>query len=255
MPRRRRPPRSGALTELPPLKILSQIAALQAIYYTSALVLMFFTAAVAGNPFTLDLVFGWEAVRGDNTQGWLNGFIWCLVGGLVLPLSLTAIVQRSKLILDFALTTHFIHLVVVTLYTTPEWSLPRHTAWWLTMGISSLASFLLGSWGCRYRELQPITFGGHGSGGNNNINNNSNGEGGSGQGDEEQGFITGGRGGRSKRGSRGDLAGDYEMVNMAGPSGSGTASGSGSGTGKGHTRSQSTVSQAGGLGGPSHKAD
>ena len=84
MPRRRRPPRPGALAELPPLKILSQIAALQAIYYAAALILMFFTAAVAGNPFTLDLVFGWEAVRGDNTQGWLNGFIWCLVGGLVL---------------------------------------------------------------------------------------------------------------------------------------------------------------------------
>ncbi|CCC05365.1 hypothetical protein SMACR_08734 [Sordaria macrospora] len=255
MPRRRRPPRSGALTELPPLKILSQIAALQAIYYAAAFILMFFTAAVAGNPFTLDLVFGWEAVRGDNTQGWLNGFIWCLVGGLVLPLSLTAIVQRSKLILDFALTTHFIHLVVVTLYTTPEWTLPRHTAWWLTMGISCLASFLLGSWGCRYRELQPIAFGGHGNNAASN-NNNTNGRDGGGLGDEEQGFITGGRGGRTKRGSRGDLAGDYEMATIAGPSGGGGgASGSGSGSGKGHARSQSTVSQAGGLGGPVHKAD
>ncbi|KAK3400573.1 integral membrane protein S linking to the trans Golgi network-domain-containing protein [Sordaria brevicollis] len=253
MPRRRRPPRSGALTELPPLKILSQIAALQAIFYGAAFILMFFTAAVAGNPFTLDLVFGWEAVRGDNTQGWLNGFIWCLVGGLVLPLSLTAIVQRSKLILDFALTTHFIHLVVVTLYTTPEWSLPRHTAWWLTMGISSLASFLLGSWGCRYRELQPIAFGGHGASSNTNNNNSNGGEGGSGQGDEEQGFIMGGgRGGRTKRGSRGDLAGEYEMVDMAGAGPSGSGSGSGSGSKGGHTRSQSTVSQ---VGGPAHKAD
>ncbi|KAK3487154.1 integral membrane protein S linking to the trans Golgi network-domain-containing protein [Neurospora crassa] len=259
MPRRRRPPRSGALTELPPLKILSQIAALQAIYYTAALVLMFFTAAVAGNSFTLDLVFGWEAVRGDNTQGWLNGFIWCLVGGLVLPLSLTAIVQRSKLILDFALTTHFIHLVIVTLYTTPDHTLPRHTAWWLTMAISSLASFLLGSWGCRYRELQPIAFGGHGGGSGGNTtnsttnNNFTNGGGGAGQGDEEQGFITGlrGGGGRTKRGSRGDLGGDYELVTMSG------ASGSGIGSAKGHGRSQSTVSQAGpGLGGgPLEKAD
>lgn len=171
------------------------------------------------------------------------------------PLSLTAIVQRSKLILDFALTTHFIHLVVVTLYTTPEWTLPRHTAWWLAMGISCLASFLLGSWGCRYRELQPIAFGGHGNNAASN-NNNTNGRDGGGLGDEEQGFITGGRGGRTKRGSRGDLAGDYEMATIAGPSGGGGgASGSGSGSGKGHARSQSTVSQAGGLGGPVHKAD
>lgn len=82
MPRRRRPPRPGALTELPPLKILSQIAALQALYYTAALVLMLFTALVSGRGFQLDLVLGWSGVRGDTTQGWLNAFMWVLNGGL-----------------------------------------------------------------------------------------------------------------------------------------------------------------------------
>lgn len=84
MARRRRPPRPGALSELPPLKILSQIAALQGLYYAAALVLMLFTALVAGNKFSLDLVFGWETVRGDTTQGWLAGFIWVLDGGLIM---------------------------------------------------------------------------------------------------------------------------------------------------------------------------
>lgn len=82
MPRRRRPPRSGALTELPPLRILRQIAALQALYYAAALVLMLFTALVSGRGFKPELVLGWEAVRGDTTQGWLNGFMWVLDGGL-----------------------------------------------------------------------------------------------------------------------------------------------------------------------------
>ncbi|MDA4133144.1 MAG: SYS1 family protein [Thaumarchaeota archaeon] len=82
MPRRRRPPRSGALTELPPLRILGQIAALQALFYAAALVLMLFTALVAGTSFTLDLVLGWSAVRGDTTQGWLMAFVWVLAGGL-----------------------------------------------------------------------------------------------------------------------------------------------------------------------------
>ena len=82
MARRRRPPRSGALTELPPLKILGQIAALQGLYYFAALVLMVFTALVAGTGFKLDLVFGWSAVRGDTTQGWLMAFLWILDGGL-----------------------------------------------------------------------------------------------------------------------------------------------------------------------------
>lgn len=82
MARRRRPPRPGALTELPPLKILSQIALLQALYYTAALILMLFTALVSGRGFQMDLVFGWAAVRGDTTQGWLNSFMWILDGGL-----------------------------------------------------------------------------------------------------------------------------------------------------------------------------
>lgn len=82
MARRRRPPRSGALTELPPLKILGQIAALQAIFYVAALVLMLFSTLVAGTKFTLDLVLGWSAVRGDTTQGWLVAFLWILDGGL-----------------------------------------------------------------------------------------------------------------------------------------------------------------------------
>lgn len=81
MPRRRRPPRPGAMAELPPLKIASQIAVLQILYYFGAIVLMLFTALVAGVSFGLDLVFGWEAVRGDTTQGWLFGFVWVLNGG------------------------------------------------------------------------------------------------------------------------------------------------------------------------------
>ncbi|PHH67838.1 hypothetical protein CDD83_6378 [Cordyceps sp. RAO-2017] len=82
MPRRRRPPRAGALSELQPVKIAGQMAALQALFYAAALVLMLFTALVAGMPFRLDLVLGWEGVRGDTTRGWLLAFVWLLDGGL-----------------------------------------------------------------------------------------------------------------------------------------------------------------------------
>lgn len=82
MARRRRPPRAGALTELPPLKIASQIATLQLLYYAVALILMLFTALVSGLGFSLGLVFGWESVRGDTTRGWLMAFVWVLDGGL-----------------------------------------------------------------------------------------------------------------------------------------------------------------------------
>jgi hypothetical protein len=82
MARRRRPPRSGAISELPPLKILSQILALQALYYITAFALTLFTSLVAGTKFSLDLIFSWRAVRGDTTQGWVWGFLWVVDGGL-----------------------------------------------------------------------------------------------------------------------------------------------------------------------------
>lgn len=82
MARRRRPPRAGALSDLQPLKIAAQIAALQVLFYVAALVLMLFTTLVAGMGFGLDLILGWERVRGDTTQGWVIAFVWILDGGL-----------------------------------------------------------------------------------------------------------------------------------------------------------------------------
>jgi len=64
------------------LKIAGQIVALQALYYAAALILMLFTALVSGRGFSADLIFGWDAVRGDTTQGWLISFVWILDGGL-----------------------------------------------------------------------------------------------------------------------------------------------------------------------------
>ncbi|KAI0475512.1 integral membrane protein S linking to the trans Golgi network-domain-containing protein [Xylariaceae sp. FL0804] len=220
MPRRRRPPRAGAITELPPLRILGQIAALQGIYYAVALVLMLFTAFVQGLQFKLDLVFGWASLRGDTTQGWLIGFVWiCCAGAIVV--ALVALVSRSKLVLDFALTLHFIHLAVVFLYTG---FLPRHAAWWATMAVSSALTVAGGTYGCRWRELRPISFGGggarsgagsaEGGGGISNsaqggtVANNGAAAGGD-QGDEEMGFSRGRGRGRGR-----DGAGEYEMVGM-----------------------------------------
>jgi hypothetical protein len=78
MARRRRPPRAGALTELPPLKIASQIVLLQTVFYLSALALILFSALVAGRQFSLDMVFDWHSLRGDTTVGWTLGLDWLL---------------------------------------------------------------------------------------------------------------------------------------------------------------------------------
>ena len=71
--------------------------------------------------------------------------------------AMVALVARSKLVPDFALTIHLLHLLLTTLYTR---SLPYNAMWWATMLISSVLSVALGMWGCQYRELQPVFFGG-----------------------------------------------------------------------------------------------
>ncbi|KAI4591807.1 hypothetical protein KJ359_012188 [Pestalotiopsis sp. 9143b] len=210
MARRRKPPRSGAIAELPPLRLAGQILALQGIYYAAALILMLFMSLVAGTGFSLDLVFGWSSLRGDTTQGWLVGFVWlCCAGAVVI--GLVALIARSKLIPDFALTLHFIHLVVVYFYTG---LLPRFAMWWITMGVSSAATVALGVYGCQWRELRPISFGGTARSNNNNNNEQSAAEngladGGSAAGDEEMGFGRGRGRGRGR-----DGAGEYEMVGL-----------------------------------------
>ncbi|KAI0009612.1 integral membrane protein S linking to the trans Golgi network-domain-containing protein [Xylariaceae sp. FL0662B] len=209
MARRRRPPRSGAIAELPPLRILGQIAALQGIYYATALVLMVFTTLVVGSRFDLDLVFGWASLRGDTTQGWLMGFVWLCCAGVVV-VAMVMLISRSKLVLDFALTLHCIHLVIVTFYTG---FIPRHFAWWVTMVLSSAVAVVGGTYGCRWRELRPISFGGRNSGNPENGTEAAaqNGTAGGDQGDEEMGFSRGRGRGRGR-----DGAGEYEMVGMNG---------------------------------------
>jgi protein SYS1 len=76
MPARRRPPRSGALTDLPPLKIVRKIVLLQLAFYGCATVLILFTTLVLGTAFSPNLILGWDHVRGDTTVGWMLGLVW-----------------------------------------------------------------------------------------------------------------------------------------------------------------------------------
>lgn len=71
----------------------------------------------------------------------------------VIPILL--LVARSKLVPDFALTIHFLHLITTSLYTR---SIPTNLLWWGLQLASSALMVSLGIWVCRYREMQPISF-------------------------------------------------------------------------------------------------
>ncbi|KAI9753599.1 MAG: hypothetical protein M4579_005063 [Chaenotheca gracillima] len=157
MPRPRRPPRAGALTEVPPLKIFTQIVILQTAYYACAALLILFTVLVAGAPFSPDLVFSWHSLRGDTTVGWMLGLVWML-NSLILVIFLLILVARSKLVPDFAFTIHILHLIITSLYTR---AIPTNWLWWALQIASAALMTSLGVWSCQWRELRPISFGGN----------------------------------------------------------------------------------------------
>lgn len=106
---------------------------------------------------------------------------------------------------------HFLHLCVVTFFTG---FLPRHLMWWATMLCSIFATIAMAMWGCQWRELRPINFGGNGgrTTGNNTTAEDAHTGGdpdGGGMGDEEMGFGRGRGRGRGREG-----AGEYELASI-----------------------------------------
>jgi ABC-type nickel/cobalt efflux system permease component RcnA len=105
------------------------------------------------------------------------------------------LIARSKLVLDFALTVHFIHLIVTSLYTH---AIPANLFWWALQLCSATIMASLGVWACQWRELRPINFGSKTP--------------------AQQAAATEDEGGESRgrgRGRGGDGAGEYEMVSMS----------------------------------------
>ncbi|EMD00193.1 hypothetical protein BAUCODRAFT_42515, partial [Baudoinia panamericana UAMH 10762] len=206
---RRRPPRPGALADLSPTRILTQIALLQILYYAVASILIAFVLLVAGTTPTLSHLLDWHHIRGDVTTGWTLALCWIL-DSLITVIPILLFIARSKLVPDFALTIHFLHLVVVSLYAR---SVPSTVYWWLVQACSAALMVSVGVWACQWRELQPMAFGGKGKGkGKQRVVENGHAQGGAtGAGEEAgEGFAVGGGRGGSGR----DGGGTYEMVGM-----------------------------------------
>lgn len=104
------------------------------------------------------------------------------------------LIARSKLVPDFALTVHFIHLVVTSLYTH---AIPSNLFWWALQICSATIMTSLGVWACQWRELKPINFGSKPASRQQQATDDGEGE-------------SRGRG----RGRGRDGAGEYEMVDM-----------------------------------------
>lgn len=209
MPKRPRRIRRPAANSFQPLQTFIQILALQGLYYAIATALILFSALVAGHSFSLDLVFSSRSVQADNTVGWTLGIVWLLCSMFMLVpilapppftwrdadrpryrvIAQVLVHARSKLVLDFSLTLHFLHLVIISLH---DHEIPRSWLWWGLQATSTTLMVSVGTWACRWRELRPIPFGGNGP---------------------ARGV---GEGSSSNTRGAGDGGGNYEMVQMKG---------------------------------------
>lgn len=117
---------------------------------------------------------------------------------------LLLLVSRSKLIPDFALTIHFLHLIASSLY---SHSIPSNLLWWGLQCASAALMIFLGIWACQWRELKPISFGGKRPAEQSAASSQST------QGVEEQ-QLEGSSRGRGRGRNLSEESDGYEMVRM-----------------------------------------
>lgn len=137
-----------------PRTIITQIITLQLFYYLTAMGIQYGVSWLLGLSYSLAWTFSWKLITLDNSLGWILVFIW-LLDSFVSVVFLTVVVGRSKLAWDFALTIHFVNLMVVWLY---EGTFPWDLYWWFLQVISSFVLVSLGTWGAQWRELTDTFF-------------------------------------------------------------------------------------------------
>ncbi|KAG8188885.1 hypothetical protein JTE90_014945 [Oedothorax gibbosus] len=135
-----------------PLLIISQIVTIQAIFYVSLGVWIFLTDIISGHGQSLDQIFLHKIISVKDLQG------RCLAGSFILnslccSLSLWYFVQRTKLCLDYSVTTHVLHLLGCWAY---SGHFPSSLTWWLLNVVCVTITCVCGEFLCMRTEMRAI---------------------------------------------------------------------------------------------------
>jgi hypothetical protein len=115
-------------------------------------VLILLVLAITGTELSLDYVLSYTEIRADNVMGWTITLCW-LINSLVTVAAMVLIVERAKLILDFAITLHTIHLIITSYYSR---HIPSTFLWWILNIFTCAVVTLTAEWACMQREMEPI---------------------------------------------------------------------------------------------------
>nr|CAG4637414.1 EOG090X0FH3 [Ceriodaphnia reticulata]SVE73245.1 EOG090X0FH3 [Ceriodaphnia reticulata] len=136
----------------PPL-IISQIVAVQCIMYVSlGLWIILLLNVIAGHPVSIDYIFKYQVIDANGRL-----VVACfLLNSLISAASLWAIVQRTKLCLDFSATAYFLHLVASLIYNS-AW--PSSASWWVLQSSCITITCVLAEFLCMRSEMKSIPLG------------------------------------------------------------------------------------------------
>jgi protein SYS1 len=139
-----------------PLLTLTQIGAVQSIYYVSSTILLLGGSYFIEFPFlSLRSLFDADQLSLSTSAGKYLIALYFL-NALVLSLSLTVLVRRSKLCLDFVGTCYFFHFILSWLFTL---QFPLSVTWWTVQVLSAILATLLGEYLCLRGEMEAIPVG------------------------------------------------------------------------------------------------
>mmetsp|Transcript_4969 Transcript_4969/g.5752 ORF Transcript_4969/g.5752 Transcript_4969/m.5752 type:complete len:159 (+) Transcript_4969:347-823(+) len=134
-----------------PRLICAQIVALQSVSYIGFGLLLGFFHELFGSELNLDQFFSFSVVDAGTSNGWVV-IVCTLFNSLLCAGVLCLVVERAKKCLDFAFTTHLIHLSFSSIYD----GFPSTWEWWLLNLASLVIMAVLGEYLCMRRELREI---------------------------------------------------------------------------------------------------
>ncbi|KAK0501820.1 integral membrane protein S linking to the trans Golgi network-domain-containing protein [Armillaria luteobubalina] len=153
-----------------PLLLISQIVSMQTLHYLTLSLLVPPLLDIFADPAALEyhggasnvgMIMDWRQMAGvppsgsdtgkvDSRRGWLIAFCWILASFLDTAY-LTLLIRRPRLILDFALTLLFNHLVLTTYYAA---RVPSSGFWWGVVGVGTLGMVVAAEQMCVRREMR-----------------------------------------------------------------------------------------------------
>jgi protein SYS1 len=138
-----------------PVLITAQIADMQSRYWLALFLLTSLGDILFWRPMYISNMFNPYLITPFYLSGVYYGISY-LLAAVFMAWSCVHVVERAKKVIDFAITWHFIHLIMVILVS----GLPFTWWFWLAFALSVLVHIVLAEFLCMRRELKEIPLNG-----------------------------------------------------------------------------------------------